>query len=165
MKDEHITKVIKINEEYLDESICEIIEGEIIEDEIIEEIKKIKDNFCIICLEHMNDDIMKICDVCEVKCHINCLYDWYKKNNQELCPICLKKTGEISVINNGLYENSDLIQEYENIIERNNGRNNEINNGRNNETRDFEYRCLLFYIFHLLLLLFCIILIYMYTDI
>ena len=185
-----ISEENEISEEGEENEISE--EGE--ENEISEEgedkiIKEIKNNFCIICLEHMDDDIMEICDTCEVKCHINCLYDWYKKNNQELCPICLKKTGEINVTNNSLYENSVLIQDYENIIERNNIRrnnirrnniirnniirNNIINNAINNEgnldeARDFfkkihEHRCLAFFIFNLLL--FCIILIYMYTDI
>ena len=173
------SEIIEISEEKIIREIGEESEeSEENEDKII---KEIKNNFCIICLEHMGDDIMEVCDTCEVKCHINCLYDWYKKNNQEVCPICLKKTGEISVTNNGLYENSVLIQEYENIIERNNeinnvrnnARNNEINNEINNErnlndTRDFfrkmhEHRCLVFFIFHLLL--FCIILVYMYTDI
>ena len=34
---------------------------------------------------------MEVCHKCNVNCHIQCLYDWYRKNNQtEICPICLK---------------------------------------------------------------------------
>ena len=50
-----------------------------------------EENLCIICLEELNENIMEVCHKCNVKCHIQCLYDWYRKNNQtEICPICLK---------------------------------------------------------------------------
>jgi len=55
---------------------------------IYEEVNN--ENLCVICLEDLNDDIMDVCHKCNVKCHINCLYDWYKKNNNEICPICLQ---------------------------------------------------------------------------
>ena len=48
------------------------------------------ENLCVICLEDLNEDIMDICHKCNVKCHIKCLYDWYKQNNLEICPICLQ---------------------------------------------------------------------------
>lgn len=50
-----------------------------------------EENLCIICLEELNENIMEVCHKCNVNCHIQCLYDWYRKNNQtEICPICLK---------------------------------------------------------------------------
>ena len=52
----------------------------------------LKPILCIICLEELENDIMKACDTCNINCHINCLYNWYKKNKMELCPICLKST-------------------------------------------------------------------------
>ena len=48
------------------------------------------ENLCVICLEDLNKDIMDVCHKCNVQCHIKCLYDWYKKNNEEICPICLQ---------------------------------------------------------------------------
>ena len=43
-------------------------------------MKKINnENLCVICLEDLNEDIMDVCHKCNVKCHIKCLYDWYKK--------------------------------------------------------------------------------------
>ena len=48
------------------------------------------EDLCVICLEDLNEDIMNICHKCNIKCHIKCLYDWYKKNNVEICPVCLK---------------------------------------------------------------------------
>lgn len=92
---------------------------------------EIKNALCIICLDPLNDSIIDACDTCEVKCHIKCLYEWYKKNNMEICPICLKKNETISIINNDLYEeNEEVIQEYENIV-RNQNTTNEINENRN----------------------------------
>lgn len=92
---------------------------------------EIKNALCIICLDPLNDSIIDACDTCEVKCHIKCLYEWYKKNNMEICPICLKKNETISIINNDLYEeNEEIIQEYENIVH-NQNTNNEINENRN----------------------------------
>lgn len=50
-----------------------------------------EENNCIICLEELNEEIMDVCTNCNVKCHIKCLYEWYKNNNnKEICPICLK---------------------------------------------------------------------------
>tara|TARA_B100001564_G_C20663359_1_gene682582 strand:- start:111 stop:524 length:414 start_codon:yes stop_codon:yes gene_type:complete len=92
---------------------------------------EIKNALCIICLDPLNDSIIDACDTCEVKCHIKCLYEWYKTNNMEICPICLKKNKTISIINNDLYEeNEEVIQEYENIV-RNQNTTNEINENRN----------------------------------
>ena len=92
---------------------------------------EIKNALCIICLDPLNDSIIDACDTCEVKCHIKCLYEWYKTNNMEICPICLKKNKTISIINNDLYEeNEEVIQEYENIVH-NQNTNNEINENRN----------------------------------
>ena len=48
------------------------------------------ENLCIICLEDLNEDIIDICHKCNVKCHIDCLNNWYKKNENKICPICLK---------------------------------------------------------------------------
>lgn len=91
---------------------------------------EVKNTLCIICLDPLNDSIINACDTCEVKCHIKCLYDWYRTNNMEICPICLKKNEDISIINNELYEEDEeahvgVIREYENII-------NNQNNNRNN---------------------------------
>ena len=47
-------------------------------------------NLCVICLENLNENIKDVCHKCNVKCHIKCLYNWYEKNNKEVCPICLK---------------------------------------------------------------------------
>ena len=47
-------------------------------------------NLCVICLENLNENIKEVCHKCNVKCHIKCLYNWYEKNNKEVCPICLK---------------------------------------------------------------------------
>ena len=96
---------------------------------------EVKNTLCIICLDPLNDSIINACDTCEVKCHIKCLYDWYKTNNMEICPICLKKNETISIINNELYEEDEeahmgVIREYENIIN-NQNTNNEINENRN----------------------------------
>ncbi len=92
---------------------------------------EVKNTLCIICLDPLNDSIIDACDTCEVKCHIKCLYEWYKTNNMEICPICLKKNKTISIINNDLYEeNEEVIQEYENIVH-NQNTNNEINENRN----------------------------------
>ena len=96
------------------------------------------DGNCIICLEALDDEIMDVCDTCKVKCHILCLYDWYKKNKCEICPICLKTEDNIIVVNNRLNEieneennrennEEESIRELETIIEINNNNNN--NNG------------------------------------
>ena len=50
----------------------------------------IVENICLICLEPLNESIIDMCHKCNVKCHINCLYDWYKKQDAEICPICLQ---------------------------------------------------------------------------
>lgn len=97
------------------------------------------DGNCIICLEALNDEIMDVCDTCKVKCHILCLYDWYKKNKCEICPICLKTEDNITVVNNRLNEieneennrennEEESVRELETIIEINN--NNDNNNNR-----------------------------------
>ena len=65
-------------------------------------------SLCIICLEELDDDIMEACDTCNINCHIKCLYNWYLKNNIELCPICLKHTNNNTSITNELFKsNSD----------------------------------------------------------
>ena len=78
---------------------------------IYEEINN--ENLCVICLEELEEDIMDVCHKCNVKCHIKCLYDWYKKNNEEICPICL--------------QTEDY---YLNILEKNND--NYLNNNNSN---------------------------------
>ena len=50
----------------------------------------IAENICIICLEPLDESIMDVCHKCNVQCHIQCLYDWYKKQDAEMCPICLE---------------------------------------------------------------------------
>jgi hypothetical protein len=66
-----------------------------------------RENLCIICLENLNEDITDICHRCNVKCHKNCIINWYKKNEEELCPICLKS--EAYYLN--ILKNSDNIDE------------------------------------------------------
>lgn len=48
------------------------------------------ENLCIICLENLNENIVDICHKCNVKCHKKCIINWYKKNGEKVCPICLK---------------------------------------------------------------------------
>ena len=77
-----------------------------------------KSTLCIICLEELNDDIMKMCDTCNINCHIECLYSWYVKNNVELCPICLKHTdNNTSVYNETFQSNNNRIETIENDLE------------------------------------------------
>ena len=64
-------------------------------------------SLCIICLEELDDDIMEACDTCNINCHIKCLYNWYLKNNIELCPICLKHTNNNTSITNELFESNN----------------------------------------------------------
>ena len=92
----------------------------------------LKPILCIICLEELDNDIMKACDTCNINCHINCLYNWYKKNNMELCPICLKSTDNNINIQNELFENTDELNN--NIRDDNNNReiNNNIRDDNNN---------------------------------
>ena len=45
--------------------------------EIIIEIKS-----CIICLESLDDKSVNICKKCNVKCHKECLNEWYKKHKK-----------------------------------------------------------------------------------
>ena len=93
---------------------------------------------CIICLEDLDEEIMDVCDICKVQCHILCLYNWYKKNNCEICPICLKVDNNINIVNNRLneieneesvreLENEESVRELETIIEINNNEIIEIN--------------------------------------
>ena len=96
---------------------------------IYEEINN--ENLCVICLEDLNDEIMDVCHKCNVKCHIKCLNDWHKKNNEEICPICLKSEDYYlnilkNNINNNTYENSE---ENMNNIE-------DIEEGNNEDTLD-----------------------------
>jgi len=72
---------------------------------------------CIICLEDLDIDIMEVCDKCDIRCHIKCLYDWYIKNNDELCPICLKKTYCINNTVNELFNNQENINNIEGALE------------------------------------------------
>lgn len=48
------------------------------------------ENLCIICLENLNENIVDICHKCNIKCHKKCINNWYKKNGEKVCPICLK---------------------------------------------------------------------------
>lgn len=68
----------------------------------------IAENICIICLEPLNESIMDVCHKCNVQCHIQCLYDWYKKQDAEICPICLE-TEEyyLNILENGSNKNND----------------------------------------------------------
>lgn len=92
----------------------------------------LKPILCIICLEELENDIMKACDTCNINCHINCLYNWYKKNKMELCPICLKSTDNNINTQNESFENTNelnnYIREAINIIREENNR--ERNNNR-----------------------------------
>lgn len=103
-------------------------------DEISEE------NLCIICLEDLNENIMEVCHKCNVKCHIQCLYDWYRRNNQtEICPICLKtEQYYLDLLNNVTNENNlftnNRIQPYTEIDDEN------INNERRNNNELLEIR-------------------------
>lgn len=87
--------------------------------EIIIEIKS-----CIICLESLDDKSVNICKKCNVKCHKECLNEWYKKHKKKVCPICLKS--------NKFYKNR--IMNSENNEERHNELNNELNNSPNNSS-------------------------------
>lgn len=71
----------------------------------------IAENICIICLEPLNENIMDVCHKCNVQCHIQCLYDWYKKQDAEICPICLETE-----------------EYYLNILENSSNKNNNTNN-------------------------------------
>ena len=105
---------------------------------IYEEVNN--ENLCVICLEDLNEDIMDVCHKCNVKCHIKCLYDWYKKNNEEICPICLQteeyylnllknNKSDIYNINNN---NENINNNIENDIE------NDIDNNIDNNIEDDE---------------------------
>jgi len=72
---------------------------------------------CIICLEDLDNDIMDTCDNCDIKCHIKCLYEWYIKKNDELCPICLKKTDSINNTVNELFNNPENNDDIEVTVE------------------------------------------------
>tara|TARA_B110001452_G_scaffold130196_1_gene108177 strand:- start:3921 stop:4511 length:591 start_codon:yes stop_codon:yes gene_type:complete len=76
------------------------------------------ENICVICLEDLNEDIMEVCHKCNIKCHIKCLYGWYKQNNIEICPICLK-TEEyyLSLLEKNKINHNDsiIIQNIQNI--------------------------------------------------
>tara|TARA_Y100001958_G_C21014828_1_gene393548 strand:- start:103 stop:687 length:585 start_codon:yes stop_codon:yes gene_type:complete len=91
---------------------------------IYEEVNN--DKLCIICLEDLNENIVNICHKCNVKCHKKCLYNWYEKNNKNICPICLKTEeyylnilkGDIEEVNENENTIEDLNRNYvNNIIE------------------------------------------------
>lgn len=67
-----------------------------------------RENLCIICLENLNEDITDICHRCNIKCHNDCIINWYKKNEEDVCPICLKSEAyylNILKNNNNIDEN------------------------------------------------------------
>ena len=91
-----------------------------------------RENLCIICLEDLNEDIRDICHKCNVKCHNDCITNWYKKKKEDVCPICLKSEAYYLNIlkknSNSLVDNIDnniqinlenmlYIQRYLNCIE------------------------------------------------
>tara|TARA_B100001175_G_C19490872_1_gene632506 strand:- start:432 stop:1037 length:606 start_codon:yes stop_codon:yes gene_type:complete len=87
-----------------------------------------RENLCIICLEDLNENITDICHKCNVKCHNDCITEWYIKNKKKVCPICLKS--EAYYLN--ILKNSDNIDEnIENNLD-NNLQNNLDNNLQNN---------------------------------
>ena len=96
---------------------------------IYEEINN--ENLCVICLEDLNDEIMDVCHKCNVKCHIKCLNDWHKKNNEEICPICLKSEDYyLNILKNNINNNTDEnSEENMNNIE-------DIEEGNNEDTLD-----------------------------
>tara|TARA_B100000401_G_C52653407_1_gene646543 strand:- start:374 stop:823 length:450 start_codon:yes stop_codon:yes gene_type:complete len=102
----------------------------------------LKPILCIICLEDLDNDIMKACDTCNINCHINCLYNWYKKNKMELCPICLKSTDNNINTQNESFENTNelnnYIREAINIIREENNRTRRNNRERNNNRETIE---------------------------
>tara|TARA_Y100000389_G_C17344222_1_gene454974 strand:- start:215 stop:742 length:528 start_codon:yes stop_codon:yes gene_type:complete len=68
------------------------------------------EQLCVICLEDLKilPITDNICNTCNIKCHTECLSQWYaEKNKNNVCPICLKVNNEI---NNQL--NNDLEEEY-----------------------------------------------------
>ena len=101
---------------------------------IYEEVNN--ENLCVICLEDLNEDIMDVCHKCNVKCHIKCLYDWYKKNNEEICPICLQ-TEEyyLNLLKNNKSDIYNINNNNENI---NNNVENDIENDIENDVEDDE---------------------------
>lgn len=86
---------------------------------IYEEVNN--ENLCVICLEELEEDIMDVCHKCNVKCHIKCVYDWYKQNNEEICPICLQTE-----------------EYYLNILENNNTTDNNNDDSNLNNLDDIE---------------------------
>ena len=81
---------------------------------MVETIEIVSNNkLCIICLEELDDNIMKACDTCDINCHIFCLYKWYIKNKDESCPICLKKTNIHNIVKNKLFENREELNNEE----------------------------------------------------
>ena len=71
----------------------------------------IVENICLICLEPLNKNIIDICHKCNIKCHINCLYDWYKKQYTEICPVCLQTENYyLNLLNNKDNTHSTNIQ-------------------------------------------------------
>lgn len=90
-----------------------------------------EENNCIICLEELNEEIMDVCTNCNVKCHIKCLYEWYKNNNnKEMCPICLK-TDKYYL--NGQEDNDEEEDNEEEGEINQNNQINQINNRRQQE--------------------------------
>ena len=72
---------------------------------------------CVICLEPLNESIIDACHKCNVKCHMQCLYEWYRSQKDEICPICLESENYyLQVLENPSNDNI----------------NNNINNNRQN---------------------------------
>lgn len=104
---------------------------------IYEEINN--ENLCVICLEDLNDEVMDVCHKCNVKCHIKCLCDWHKKNNEEICPICLQ-TEEyyLNILENGNNnnENNNENNSIQNVNDNNSDNLNNLNDIENNTIND-----------------------------
>ena len=101
---------------------------------IYEEVNN--ENLCVICLEDLEENIMDVCHKCNVKCHIKCLYDWYKQNNEEICPICLQTEDYyLNILQNNNDDNDDNDDSDSNLnnlddIENNRVENNRVENNR-----------------------------------
>ena len=113
----------------------------------------IAENICIICLEPLNENIMDVCHKCNVKCHIQCLYDWYRKQKAEVCPICLesedyylnvlKNNSNTNIPNNSIIPNNSNVNNIDYINEtrsytvaRNNLVSDNIDNNNNNNNNN-----------------------------
>lgn len=101
---------------------------------IYEEVNN--ENLCVICLEELEEDIMDVCHKCNVKCHIKCVYDWYKKNNGEICPICLQTEEYYLNILQNNNDDSDSDSNLNNLDDIENIENNRVENNREENNRE-----------------------------